>query len=237
MLDQFNAWITSNGHNPLPKETFASRFAGHEWVTRYGVESRRTAKLSGLVPWPVPGGFSPQNGAPKQAFVWMGVRPRTSAEQLKQDELAEVADLSTNLSKSTHMGGFVERSATSASDLETTSSEAPSGSSGASPSGSAQRDDTLATPLGTPHPSSGRETLSLWLLSVMKLLTPHNPEKPHPNPPRSQKNPGLQNPRSGSVPTRNWRASGTNCPSRSTARVTSCPARSSRRWRSRPAPS
>ena len=114
MLDQFNAWIARNGHTAWAKETFTPRFADHEWATRHGIENRRTAALRGLVPWPVPGLFRASNAMPKQATVWMGVRPRTSDDLGESGGVAAVAEPLANLSSGSRIESFTSTSATPA---------------------------------------------------------------------------------------------------------------------------
>jgi len=86
MLDAFNAWITGNGHNPWPRETFAPRFEQHHETTAHGVESRRTKALSRVSRWAGEAPWRPLKPVPRQATVWLGVRFRTADEQEESGE-------------------------------------------------------------------------------------------------------------------------------------------------------
>ncbi|HEU4752247.1 MAG TPA: hypothetical protein VFU47_03990, partial [Armatimonadota bacterium] len=83
LLDHFNEWMTANGHNPWPKETFSTRFAGHAMTTSARVKRARTRDHSAIVRRPVattwvgPGALK---ALPKQADVWVGVRYRTDGD-------------------------------------------------------------------------------------------------------------------------------------------------------------
>ena len=150
MLDQFNAWIAQGGHAAWSRETFMSRFAGHEWVTRHGVENRRTRALAGLVPWPVPGSFSPGNRAVKQATVWTGVRPKTPDELGESVSCAVGAEPPVTFPISSHEAKVTEPSApTAQAPTEGASVSVPEPSAGPPPAttGSDQ-------PPGTPGPDS-----------------------------------------------------------------------------------
>jgi P4 family phage/plasmid primase-like protien len=48
MLDEFNRWLKSNGHNEWSKELFGPRFVQHSETVRHGVADKRTTQLGGL---------------------------------------------------------------------------------------------------------------------------------------------------------------------------------------------
>jgi P4 family phage/plasmid primase-like protien len=76
MLEAFNAWLRSNGHNEWSKETFGPRFDQHEEITRHGVGVRRTTVLGGLSRYGVWG-----KEPPRQPTVYQGVRFRNASDK------------------------------------------------------------------------------------------------------------------------------------------------------------
>jgi putative DNA primase/helicase len=92
LLEEFNAWMSANGHNEWPKETFGPRFENHDVTRRSGAERRRSAKRDGLVRrvvnqaepnWLVSGA---RKGVPVpemgQLHIWVGIRYRIAADGL-----------------------------------------------------------------------------------------------------------------------------------------------------------
>lgn len=55
LFDDFNDWITQNGHQPWSQETFSPKFAQHSETTRHGVEARRHRDPQGLARYPKQG--------------------------------------------------------------------------------------------------------------------------------------------------------------------------------------
>jgi putative DNA primase/helicase len=80
MLEAFNSWLQSNGHNEWSKETFGPRFEQHAETVRHGV--RR------VHPHDRPEGLS-RFGWPKEPparpRVYQGVRFRTASDQEKRE--------------------------------------------------------------------------------------------------------------------------------------------------------
>ena len=117
MLDAFNAWLAEGGHSAWSRETFAPRFAQHHETTLHGVESRRTAALSGVSRWTGRDGWQAAKPLPNQATVWMRVRFRTADDQPESTALAEVAESPANVPATTTCETFVQDSATSATKI------------------------------------------------------------------------------------------------------------------------
>ncbi|MEO7196006.1 MAG: hypothetical protein ABIZ05_14520 [Pseudonocardiaceae bacterium] len=104
LLDDFNDWITTNGHKKWSRETFAPKFGGHGETTRHGVEQRRILNPKGLhrraewVPQP----------ASARSSVWLGVRYRTTADLGESDVLPEVPEFLETSPVCAGAGRFVE---------------------------------------------------------------------------------------------------------------------------------
>jgi putative DNA primase/helicase len=127
LLDDFNDWITQNGHQRWSKETFTPKFAGHSETTQHGVEARRQRNPQGLIRRPQPPswiGPSTSSGEPHalqaQVSVWLGVRYRTPADQHEDDPCAECAEGQTNLSCTHAIEKFSTGSAHSAHKITNT---------------------------------------------------------------------------------------------------------------------
>jgi hypothetical protein len=80
MLDAFNSWLKSNGHNEWSKELFGPRFAQHSETARHGVEATRSRQVDGLSRF----GFS-LGDLPTRPKVYQGVRFQTASDQEKQE--------------------------------------------------------------------------------------------------------------------------------------------------------
>jgi putative DNA primase/helicase len=80
MLDAFNSWLKSNGHNEWSKELFGPRFAQHSETARHGVEATRSRQVDGLSRF----GFS-LGDLPTRPKVYQGVRFQTASDQEKEE--------------------------------------------------------------------------------------------------------------------------------------------------------
>jgi putative DNA primase/helicase len=82
MLDAFNSWLKSNGHNEWSKELFGPRFAQHSETARHGVATARPKKqLTGL--------SRPEfafRDLPVRPEVYRGVRFQTNADKEKDEK-------------------------------------------------------------------------------------------------------------------------------------------------------
>lgn len=76
LLEEFNAWLQSNGHAAWSKETFGPRFEGHAETVAHRITTKVTRDHGAIVRRPAPAGaFGPASRPlPKQARVWSGVR-------------------------------------------------------------------------------------------------------------------------------------------------------------------
>ena len=117
MLDAFNAWLAEGGHAAWSRETFAPRFAQHHETTLHGVESRRTAALSGVSRWAGRDGWQAQKPLPGKATVWMRVRFRTADDQEKSTQVTEVPESQANVPVTTTCETFVQDSGTSVTKI------------------------------------------------------------------------------------------------------------------------
>lgn len=81
MLDEFNRWLKSNGHNEWSKELFGPRFVQHGETVRHGVEGKRTTQLEGLSRPAM--AFS---DVPPRAYVYQGVRFQTASDKEKHED-------------------------------------------------------------------------------------------------------------------------------------------------------
>lgn len=116
LLQEFNHWLTHNGHRAWSKELFHPRFKSHAETARHRVAERRTLKLDGLSR---PAG---ELGRPpsRQAIVYRGVRFRmpgdVEGEVADDRAIADVADPLGSPSGTPCRGKVPDGSATSASD-------------------------------------------------------------------------------------------------------------------------
>lgn len=83
MLEAFNDWLKSNGHNAWPKELFHPRFKSHTETNRHGVQERRTRNPVGLVRRGLDRFNTPP--IPKQSVVYVGVRYRDENDEDQGD--------------------------------------------------------------------------------------------------------------------------------------------------------
>lgn len=86
LTEHFNAWLQASGHTAWAKETFVTRFAGHQRTTAARVVKKRIRDHSAIMRRPTPpGAWLPPGGQgdlPKQPEVWLGVRYRTAEDDL-----------------------------------------------------------------------------------------------------------------------------------------------------------
>jgi P4 family phage/plasmid primase-like protien len=101
MLDEFNRWLKSNGHNEWSKELFGPRFAQHTETVRYRVTATRT-RQPGIVSRP-PMALSPVPLIPR---VYRGVRFQTLSDQAKHEECSESSSPSGNPSYKANLESF-----------------------------------------------------------------------------------------------------------------------------------
>jgi P4 family phage/plasmid primase-like protien len=107
LLDDFNDWITTNGHKKWSRETFSPKFAGHGETTRHGVEHRKVLHPKGLIRrhcsvWdPAP---KPVSDRP---WVWLGVRYRTTTDLDESDLVSGVDELEKTFHIRARAGSFV----------------------------------------------------------------------------------------------------------------------------------
>jgi P4 family phage/plasmid primase-like protien len=80
MLEAFNSWLHSNGHNEWSKELFGPRFAQHAETVRYGIAVARPRTPEGLSRPPV--SFSTP---PMRAAVYQGVRFQTASDKEERE--------------------------------------------------------------------------------------------------------------------------------------------------------
>jgi putative DNA primase/helicase len=80
MLEAFNSWLRSNGHNEWSKELFGPRFAQHAETVRHGVAIARPQYAEGLSRPPM--SFSTP---PARARVYRGVRFQTASDKEKRE--------------------------------------------------------------------------------------------------------------------------------------------------------
>src|SRR5215218_8009912 len=85
MLAEFNRWLSSNGHNSWPKETFGPRFIQHSETARHGVEWARPNQVKNL---------STRNAftVPKRPAVYQGVRFQTAFDKDKDPKWTDRTD-------------------------------------------------------------------------------------------------------------------------------------------------
>jgi P4 family phage/plasmid primase-like protien len=81
MLDEFNSWLRSNGHNEWSKELFGPRFTQHADTIRHGVEAKQTTQLGGLSRRVT--AFSPVPARPR---VYLGVRFKTASDKENHED-------------------------------------------------------------------------------------------------------------------------------------------------------
>lgn len=87
LITAFNEWLTENGHNAWPKELFHPRFKSHTETNKNAVRETRTTEPTklGLIRYK-PGQLNTPP-VPKRPVVYIGVRYRTDADELSdQDE-------------------------------------------------------------------------------------------------------------------------------------------------------
>jgi putative DNA primase/helicase len=108
LLDDFNDWITTNGHKKWSRETFTPKIGGHAAITRHGVEHRRILNPEGLVRRPLSPGEPPPDPISARVWVWLGVRYRTTADQDEPDPLPKLSKPPETSSVHARAGRFPE---------------------------------------------------------------------------------------------------------------------------------
>jgi putative DNA primase/helicase len=93
LLEDFNDWLQSNGHQAWSKETFTPKFESHAETSRHRVELRRQLHPTGLIRR----SCLTEKPIPARVRVWHGVRYCTPSDQQEDDTLPEVAHTSGNL--------------------------------------------------------------------------------------------------------------------------------------------
>jgi putative DNA primase/helicase len=96
MFEDFNRWMTENGHNTWAAETFGPKFANHAETRRHGVEGGKPRNLDGLSRPRRMTAYDMAMPASKRPWVWIGVRFRTDADDAADDLRREPGDDASN---------------------------------------------------------------------------------------------------------------------------------------------
>jgi putative DNA primase/helicase len=101
MLEAFNSWLRSNGHNEWSKELFGPRFVQHGETVRHGVEVKQPRQPEGLsrYGWPI-------QELPSRPKVYQGVRFQTASDQEKDESGATGETHAENTSRTREAGSF-----------------------------------------------------------------------------------------------------------------------------------
>ena len=101
MLEAFNSWLRSNGHNEWSKELFGPRFVQHEETIRHGVEVAQPRHPKGLSRYGLLG-----EAPPRQARVYQGVRFQTASDEEECESDTGDTTHSENFSRTREAGSF-----------------------------------------------------------------------------------------------------------------------------------
>jgi putative DNA primase/helicase len=81
LLEEFNHWLGSNGHQQWSKETFGPRFEQHETTMRHRVTRSKRRNLPAISR----GGQRPFADPPTRPWAYLGVRFQTNADKEQRD--------------------------------------------------------------------------------------------------------------------------------------------------------
>jgi putative DNA primase/helicase len=111
MLEAFNSWLKSNGHNEWSKELFGPRFVQHGETVRHGVKVAQPRHPKGLSRYGWPG-----QEPPARPKVYQGVRFKTASDQEKDESGATGETLSETFSYTRNSESFPKGRSTDSSE-------------------------------------------------------------------------------------------------------------------------